>query len=581
MELSLTAEQKFIFDIFSGKEQYIIPPYQRPYAWGRKHCCVLLNDLKNAYFHDKDEGYFLGNIVISQNHLDRNSLEVIDGQQRLTTLLLLIKALLHFDEDNYDLKNALDIQSSRRGEETKPRLTSMVFMKEDNDFLKEALCLDLRGDNCKLTEEDNLYKANICYFYNEINRLNKRIDIQDFIDFLMFDTYLLPIVTEDTDPDKARKKALKIFSTINDRGLNLSPADILKAKLYSLALNELQHDDFIDKWRKVEEGCLENKYSIDSIFETYLLIIESEEGYFDSYRGNDIVSFFIEHNRSPFNEGDYKKVITDLLEIIKSRKIVCEIKSNKYKYKGIAVLVENLSPSNEFDKNIIEIINIFVYKNNLSDSGKMADFMEQLTKIILSYIKWSCYKNIDNCLANNSKQKLIYSQEKKLIRIIIEMILEEGNINYNLIYNKFAATLPEKIVRGTHEVFFYLLLYFYLDKKNISECSSYHIFYLDKSNIINGNNSMAVNNPLKIEPIECEEKSICSDLNDLERYKGIGKFFIHDSSIKISNDDFMNSSIPETREFIKNISGKSFEEANKIIAERTKKIHKAIDNFLS
>ena len=65
MALSLTAEQKSIFDIFSGKNQYIIPPYQRSYSWTETQCMELFEDLKRAYEENQKEGYFLGNIVIT------------------------------------------------------------------------------------------------------------------------------------------------------------------------------------------------------------------------------------------------------------------------------------------------------------------------------------------------------------------------------------------------------------------------------------------------------------------------------------------------------------------------------------
>lgn len=58
MALSLNAEQKEITKILSGKEQYIIPPYQRAYSWEEEQCEALWEDLKNAYLTNKDEGYF-------------------------------------------------------------------------------------------------------------------------------------------------------------------------------------------------------------------------------------------------------------------------------------------------------------------------------------------------------------------------------------------------------------------------------------------------------------------------------------------------------------------------------------------
>ena len=64
MGLSLSAEQKFVLEIFSGKNQYIIPPYQRAYSWTESQCMELIEDLKRAYEENVNEGYFLGNIIM-------------------------------------------------------------------------------------------------------------------------------------------------------------------------------------------------------------------------------------------------------------------------------------------------------------------------------------------------------------------------------------------------------------------------------------------------------------------------------------------------------------------------------------
>ena len=94
--LILNAEQKTVVDIFSGKNRYIIPMYQRAYSWDEEQCVELWEDLNKAYEEDADEGYFLGNIVIAKNSTSKNELEVIDGQQRLIALTLLIKVLFKY-----------------------------------------------------------------------------------------------------------------------------------------------------------------------------------------------------------------------------------------------------------------------------------------------------------------------------------------------------------------------------------------------------------------------------------------------------------------------------------------------------
>ena len=65
MALQLNAEQKYILKIFGDRIKYIIPPYQRAYSWAESECGDLFEDLKTAYYNNKSEGYFLGNLVLA------------------------------------------------------------------------------------------------------------------------------------------------------------------------------------------------------------------------------------------------------------------------------------------------------------------------------------------------------------------------------------------------------------------------------------------------------------------------------------------------------------------------------------
>lgn len=91
MPLSLAAAQKDLLSIFKIEAQYVIPTYQRPYSWEYDECLQLYGDITEAFQNNED--YFIGNIVIAKSDTNKDRLEVIDGQQRLTTLLLFIKTL--------------------------------------------------------------------------------------------------------------------------------------------------------------------------------------------------------------------------------------------------------------------------------------------------------------------------------------------------------------------------------------------------------------------------------------------------------------------------------------------------------
>jgi len=384
MALSLTAEQQSIFDMFSGKNQYIIPAYQRAYSWGEAECKELLEDLKNAYYLNGRDGYFLGNIVIARSLEDRNRLEVIDGQQRLTTLTLLIKVLLEFDDTNNDLKNAIYIPGGRRGDESKQRLETNVFIKEDTQSLKDTIVLRLCEENCKVTSKDTKFKKNICFFYKEVKEFSKTNKIEDFIDFFLYDVTLLPIQTEDNDAEKAREKALKIFETINDRGLSLTDSDMFKAKLYSNALNNLKHEEFIEKWNDFDEDCRDiknhidfrQKNPIDEVFRTYTYILRGDKG----TKSNEISlrAFFLQQSDSPFKTKDYDEVLSDLTKIIDAIRFFGDVTR---KPKQFGELTKWFQLVNLYtNKYPLNILLVYLYHNGLKDTNELKKFAKNLVR---------------------------------------------------------------------------------------------------------------------------------------------------------------------------------------------------------
>lgn len=417
MALSLTAEQKTIFEIFSGKNQYIIPPYQRAYSWTENQCIELFEDLKKAYEENREEGYFLGNIVIAKSIEERNRLEVIDGQQRLTSLTLLMKVLLHFDETCDDLENAIIIPGGRRDEERKQRLKTNVFIEKDSKFLEEVLDINFSTDSLKKIRSDNQFRKNIIYFYNEIKKFNEKNDIQEFIDFFLSDVSLLPIQTEDTSPEKAREKALKIFETINNRGLSLSDSDIFKARLYSIALNQSEHDNFIVKWKELDDECQNIGYSINDIFRFYTHIIRGEENIKTAEIG--LREFFTQKEYSPFNKKNmsYTKILDDLFKIIDAirffKKVIMEPEEYKELTKWFQLIFEY---TNQYS---LSTLMVYLFTNGLNNNYELIEFSKNLVRYSYyqgstSKVKFYLFEVIIDIVKDKQKEFIYYPERAKL-----------------------------------------------------------------------------------------------------------------------------------------------------------------------
>src|SRR3989344_2635891 len=100
-----TPHSKTIMQLFEGSSYYQVPDYQRPYAWDNEQVEQLWEDIFTAFQENMDE-YFLGSIILTDNKQNQKALDIVDGQQRLTTLMILFCCLrdLHFKDINDPVK---------------------------------------------------------------------------------------------------------------------------------------------------------------------------------------------------------------------------------------------------------------------------------------------------------------------------------------------------------------------------------------------------------------------------------------------------------------------------------------------
>jgi hypothetical protein len=249
----LEAHEVPLYKIFCSDYDFRIPDYQRPYAWEREQATQLLEDLIEALDRGGDEPYFLGSIVlVKQKGL--SDAEVIDGQQRLTTLTILLAVLRDLTEDN-DLRQDLERLIVEPGNkirklEPKPRLTPRA---RDAGFFRERIQQSgatgslvqvnkdhLKTDAQRAVRENGIALREKLETWDEDRRL-------DLVGMLSERTFLVVVSTPDLD------SAHRIFSVMNARGLDLSPADIFK----SLIIGELPDgisSEYAQKWENAEEA---------------------------------------------------------------------------------------------------------------------------------------------------------------------------------------------------------------------------------------------------------------------------------------------------------------------------------------
>lgn len=256
----LNVDQKNISSLFSDKKaDFLIPDYQRPYAWEEDKCKTLWDDIFTFAFPDNDcdkfdenEEYYLGPIVTFKN--ENGKMEVIDGQQRLTTLMLLLRAFYDGFANANDKKTVSTRQRIEKclwktDEYDEPNLD---ILKIDSDVAtdedKEEFLSILKTGQCG-KDQKSRYAKNFKFFKEEIEKL-----LHNFPTFyalmpnrILNNCILLPIEAE------SQNTALRIFSTLNDRGLPLSDADIFKAQFYKFYSKRNRKDEFISRWKDLEE----------------------------------------------------------------------------------------------------------------------------------------------------------------------------------------------------------------------------------------------------------------------------------------------------------------------------------------
>ncbi len=253
-------ELKKLHKILADSEYfYQVPDYQRPYVWDKDHLGALIDDLVASYTNNKEDEYFCGSIVIAENQKDKRW-DVVDGQQRLTSFIILACTILKLYKNSLGQKSKAFIKESiyDRHDEEKERLKFLTAQNYNNIFENTVLNHLEFEDNIKKSElnkkfEENTYLRNAYYFKELLNESMENGSISDMDDFVKWfyeHIALTRIICFEQD------SAMQIFQVLNDRGQPLSPIDILKSNL----MQEIKQDsekrkDFITTWDKLVEAC--------------------------------------------------------------------------------------------------------------------------------------------------------------------------------------------------------------------------------------------------------------------------------------------------------------------------------------
>lgn len=252
---SLTITQLFSND----REQFVIPAYQRRYSWHSKHIAELFDDINLL---DERDDHLLGSIVcLTQSHgAGVNELELVDGQQRITTIMLFLKVLV----DRYKA-----IGNTKEAE----KISNYLYCSNYDFKQKSKLSLGdldqsdfgmIMGSNIT----DDIINKRLLDGYRLIYSCIEKLSVEDLDRFkykFVNQAYLIRLDVAEA------KDAFKLFETINNRGLNLSPSDIIKNFLLGNAsqIDETVLSNVKSDWTKLII-CMDDQ-NLDDFFRQYMM----------------------------------------------------------------------------------------------------------------------------------------------------------------------------------------------------------------------------------------------------------------------------------------------------------------------
>ncbi|WQZ40087.1 DUF262 domain-containing protein [Helicobacter pylori] len=254
---------------------YQIPIYQRPYQWGKEQCKELLNDLFENYEDYREDDYFCGSLDLIQSDEGNKTYDIVDGQQRLSTFILLAKVLATLYPVNDKSQEYLQESWSDRHEDGKKKKRKrldfdLVGSSAKKDF-QDALDFfdDLDASKGKNSKSNDPSKGKNSYLENAICLKNYLIkkeieDINDFIQWLYLKVNFITIICSDTD------MALRIFNVLNARGLPLHATDIFKGELLKKLTEEKEQEELATRWENLRQKCSDNGFAMETLFSQHL-----------------------------------------------------------------------------------------------------------------------------------------------------------------------------------------------------------------------------------------------------------------------------------------------------------------------
>ena len=257
----MDAKEKSLRQLLGGQTQYVVPLFQRPYSWERGEWLTLWNDILETYLYDPPSGHFLGSIVAKSLEATPGGAArfvVIDGQQRLTTLSILIAALRDklSEAEPQDRERIDDLCLINRYESGEQRYKILPTQTDRDSFfgvIGNASGIDSGG-------EQPLVQRAYEFFWNSITRSTNDdgdpIEPRDLEPLILDKLEFVSITLGDNDNEH------RIFESLNAKGAPLTQADLMRNYFLMRVPLEQQEDLYEGVWLPMQE-MLGQKHLVD------------------------------------------------------------------------------------------------------------------------------------------------------------------------------------------------------------------------------------------------------------------------------------------------------------------------------
>lgn len=332
---------------YFDRREFYIPSYQRPYSWEVSQCEQLIEDIENHkenFDEASRDNYFFGAILIAHDSEENHEITLIDGQQRTTTFMLLLKALLmkvseelkKLSKDNDEDERLIDKLKSLKND-----IIKMLYnLNDDNLFYYKKNEYKLKEEDTKYTNEsvselysrdmyailinedletikksvikifrrqkDNKYSnfyKNFRYFYRYCKELTNT-QVRDLADHIINRCQVITITSFNTD------QAINIFNSLNGTGVPLTPIEVIVSKATA---NAKDRKVFEHNWQEIVKKTDKSSLNLNLLITHYIFVKLSEQ-HNGVTRNPGIRAFFAKNNKLFNNDKVFTSDLEKILE---------------------------------------------------------------------------------------------------------------------------------------------------------------------------------------------------------------------------------------------------------------------------